>query len=167
MGVTKKTYRELIIGKLSDHLSPEVSVELANEIIAFGEEHDLLVDKKPRLAHHIEVEKGKITSSVFEEVTELKANKIGELSENETTALMRPHISKMPAHWLGNYKSEKQDFKQFMVFAHDTHYPVGGLSDVYESFDTLAEAKKEGSNIDRDFVEIYDRINNTLYLIKN
>lgn len=36
------TYRQLIVGKLAEHLDPELSRELAQEIIDFGVEHKLL-----------------------------------------------------------------------------------------------------------------------------
>lgn len=77
MGITKKTYREFIIGKLSDFLSSEVAVKLANNIIDFGEEHGLL-DKNP-LKHHLVIEEGKIVSSYFEEVSELDVSKLNYL----------------------------------------------------------------------------------------
>ncbi len=40
--INKKTYRQLILGLLAEHLSPELSSKMATEIIEFGEEHNLL-----------------------------------------------------------------------------------------------------------------------------
>jgi len=34
------------------------------------------------------------------------------------------------------------NYKAFILLAWDSHYPFGGLSDVFDSYDTAAEARR-------------------------
>jgi len=50
--------------------------------------------------------------------------------------------------------------KRYLLFAYDTYYPGGGLSDLKASFDTIDEAveKARRNYYNRDFYSLYDRI---------
>jgi hypothetical protein len=46
--------------------------------------------------------------------------------------------------------------KRYYVFAYDTYYPAGGLSDLIDTFDTLEEAKLRAEQDRADWREIFD-----------
>ncbi len=58
--------------------------------------------------------------------------------------------------------------KRFLVFAYSIYYPSGGLEDVVNSFESKEEAEKACDTFydDYDFIEIYDRIQDEFFIIK-
>jgi len=48
--------------------------------------------------------------------------------------------------------------KRFLVFGCDKYYPLGGISDLIGSFDTIEEAREAVKEDSSDFWDIYDRI---------
>jgi hypothetical protein len=50
--------------------------------------------------------------------------------------------------------------KRFLLFSYPTHYPKGGMRDLFGTYDTAKEAVEaiEAITIFTDFFEIYDRI---------
>jgi hypothetical protein len=49
---------------------------------------------------------------------------------------------------------------RYLVFCSDQYYPLGGLDDLEDCFDTIEEAKKFITGLENryDYVQIYDRI---------
>lgn len=48
--------------------------------------------------------------------------------------------------------------KRYLLFGYDTYYPLGGMNDLIDSFDTIEEAIDAIKNDNSDCHEIYDRI---------
>lgn len=48
--------------------------------------------------------------------------------------------------------------KRYLLFTYSNYYPLGGLCDMSNSFDTEAEAIKYARESVDDYQEIYDRI---------
>ncbi len=56
---------------------------------------------------------------------------------------------------------EKKKDKRYLVFGSKLYYPLGGLGDLKESFDTIDQAKDHVKKLHQgscDSCEIYDRI---------
>jgi hypothetical protein len=47
--------------------------------------------------------------------------------------------------------------KRYILFSFDQFYPIGGLRDIKDSFDTLEEVKLAKAKCREDFQEIVDR----------
>lgn len=47
--------------------------------------------------------------------------------------------------------------KRFLAFAWDTYYPIGGILDKQESFDTIQDAIKFLKNNGKENKDLYDR----------
>ncbi len=48
--------------------------------------------------------------------------------------------------------------KRYLVFTYSSYYPLGGMSDMKESFDTIEEAIEFIKKDDYDYKELYDRV---------
>lgn len=48
-------------------------------------------------------------------------------------------------------------YKKFILFQWESFYPGGGLGDITDSFDTLAEAQDAAKKSRSDFNEVIDR----------
>ena len=48
--------------------------------------------------------------------------------------------------------------KRYIVFEYDSYYPLGGMSDVGDSYDTKEEAIDVAQKSRYDHTEVYDRI---------
>lgn len=59
--------------------------------------------------------------------------------------------------WYERPTSPPEAMKRFVVFAYDTYYPGGGMSDLFGSFDTIEEASEAGRSCDFDHFEVVDR----------
>ena len=57
------------------------------------------------------------------------------------------------------------DYKRFLLFGCNNHYPKGDLSDIVGTYDSLKEAKEVYLELDNDFKVIYDRIGNKTYYL--
>jgi len=47
--------------------------------------------------------------------------------------------------------------KKYILFSFDNYYPMGGLGDIQESYNTLGEAIKAAKKNHYDYSEIVDR----------
>lgn len=56
--------------------------------------------------------------------------------------------------------------KRFLVIAYDDYYPMGGLHDVKDSFDTKEEAVQFAETETYENVEVYDRIDDELIQVR-
>ena len=48
-------------------------------------------------------------------------------------------------------------FKKYILFQFETYYPSGGLGDITDSYDTLAEAQAAAEKSPQDYNEVVDR----------
>lgn len=52
--------------------------------------------------------------------------------------------------------------KRFLLFAFDKYYPLGGMRDFVNSFDSLCEAKDAALVLQNDIIQIYDTKHNEI-----